>query len=86
MVNRIKNFLSFCILFLFFLAAINPIRFNSTCYPGILCDGTETDFYDCKYDRTQAATNISDLFAIVTRCIGKIIYFIFISNNLIIVY
>jgi hypothetical protein len=56
----------------FFLAVPNPIRFNSTCYPGILCDGTETDFYDCKYDRAQAGKSITDLFAIVTRCIGKI--------------
>ncbi|CAF3951465.1 unnamed protein product [Rotaria sordida] len=50
-------------------AILNPIRYNSTCYPGILCDGTEKDFYECKYDRTQTSNNASDLFAIIARCI-----------------
>ncbi|CAF0791242.1 unnamed protein product [Adineta steineri] len=50
-------------------AFLNPIRFNSTCYPGILCDGTEKDFYDCKYDRKLGLSDISELFAVVARCI-----------------
>ncbi|UJR30136.1 hypothetical protein I4U23_017677 [Adineta vaga] len=50
-------------------AFLNPIRFNSTCYPGILCDGTEKDFYDCKYDRSLASSDIKELFAVVARCI-----------------
>ncbi|CAF1651115.1 unnamed protein product [Adineta ricciae] len=50
-------------------AFLNPIRFNSTCYPGILCDGTEKDFYDCKYDRSLASGDISELFAVVARCV-----------------
>ena len=58
--------------FVLHLAFLNPIRFNSTCYPGILCDGTEKDFYDCKYDRSLASSDISELFAIVARCVGKI--------------
>ncbi|CAF3037272.1 unnamed protein product [Rotaria sp. Silwood2] len=50
-------------------AILNPIRHNSTCYPGILCDGTEKDFYECKYDRTQTSNIVSDLFAVIARCI-----------------
>jgi hypothetical protein len=53
---------------------LNPIRYNSTCYPGILCDGTEKEFYDCKYDRSLASSNISELFAVVARCIGKSVF------------
>lgn len=53
------------------LAVLTPIRHNATCYPGIICDGTEKEFYECKYDRTQTAKNVSDLFAIITRCISK---------------
>jgi len=53
----------------FFAAVLNPIRYNSTCYPGILCDGTETNFYECKYDRVQTTNTVSDLYAIVARCI-----------------
>ncbi len=60
-----------CFLFLY-KAVLNRIRHNSTCYPGIICDGTETSFYGCKYDRTQVSTNMDDSFAIITRCIGKI--------------
>jgi len=71
-VNKIeKKQINFYIVFC--LAVLNLIRHNSTCYPGILCDGTENDFYDCKYDRAQLSNNASTLFAIVTRCIGKII-------------
>jgi len=73
-----KNYL--LVFFLFYLAILNRIRNNATCYPGILCDGTETDFYDCKYDRKLAANNASDLFAIITRCIGKIVVLIFFKN------
>ncbi len=66
--------LNFLVLSLFFYQAVlNPIRHDATCYPGIVCDGTETTFFGCKYDRTQISTNISSLFAIITRCIGKII-------------
>lgn len=50
-------------------AVLNPIRHNSTCYPGILCDGTETNFYDCKYDRTQTGNTFDNLYAIIARCI-----------------
>ncbi|CAF1196928.1 unnamed protein product, partial [Didymodactylos carnosus] len=50
-------------------AVLNQIKYNSTCYPGIICDGSENDFYECKYDRSQAGKNISELFAIVARCI-----------------
>jgi hypothetical protein len=58
--------------FFLYLAVLNPIRHNATCYPGIICDGTENNFYDCKYDRAQASSNASELFAVVARCIGKI--------------
>ncbi|CAF1124194.1 unnamed protein product [Adineta steineri] len=50
-------------------AILTPIGANSTCYPGILCDGTETSFHDCKYQRSQTTITTSDLFAIITRCI-----------------
>ncbi len=53
-------------------AVLTPIGSNSTCYPGIVCDGTEKSFYDCKYDRSLALIDKGDLFAIITRCIGKI--------------
>jgi hypothetical protein len=74
-VNRISDHLLF--IFFFALAVLNPIQRNSTCYPGILCDGTENDFYDCKYDRAQVAKNTRDLFAVITRCIGKIVLVFF---------
>jgi hypothetical protein len=60
------------LMFSFYSAALNPIRHNATCYPGIICDGSEKDFYDCKYDRTQSTRNMTDLFAIVARCIGQL--------------
>ena len=44
-------------------AVLNIIRHNSTCYPGIVCDGTEKSFYDCKYDPTQATAKNRDLSA-----------------------
>ncbi|CAF3695294.1 unnamed protein product [Rotaria socialis] len=50
-------------------AILNPILRNSTCYPGILCNGKETDLYQCKYDPTQTSHNLSKLVAIVARCI-----------------
>jgi hypothetical protein len=65
-------FLQFCYSFFIYSAVLNPVGLNSTCYPGIICDGTENSFYDCKFDRSQISTNISHLFAIITRCIGKL--------------
>ncbi|UJR16349.1 hypothetical protein I4U23_003254 [Adineta vaga] len=50
-------------------AILTSVGANSTCYPGILCDGTETNFHECKYERSLTATNTNDLFAIITRCI-----------------
>ncbi|CAF2689222.1 unnamed protein product [Rotaria sp. Silwood2] len=46
-----------------------PILKNSTCYPGIVCDGTEKNFYDCKYDRSQILSGSNNLVAVITRCI-----------------
>jgi len=54
-----------------YLAILNPIQHGSTCYPGIICDGTETTLTDCKYDRELASTKPQDLYAIITRCIGR---------------
>ncbi|CAF2071672.1 unnamed protein product [Rotaria magnacalcarata] len=50
-------------------AVLTPILNNSTCYPGIICDGTEKTFYDCKFDRSKVSSNVNELFAIITRCI-----------------
>ncbi len=61
----------FILSLLFYQAVLNPILDNATCYPGIVCDGTENTFFDCKYDRSQISTTVSGLFAIITRCIGK---------------
>lgn len=36
-----------------------------------MCDGTENSFFECKYDRSQTPENLSELFAIIARCIGK---------------
>ena len=52
-------------------AVLNPIRNNSTCHPGIMCDGTESTFFECKYERPKATDKDSELLAIITRCIGK---------------
>ncbi|CAF4516867.1 unnamed protein product, partial [Didymodactylos carnosus] len=52
-------------------AVLNQIKHTATCYPGIICDGTEKSFYECKYDRSLTTKNISELSAIVARCIGK---------------
>lgn len=60
----------------FYLAILNPIRHNSTCYPGIVCDGTETTLTGCKYDRELASTEPEHLYAIITRCIGKMKSFV----------
>jgi hypothetical protein len=59
------------IFYFLYQAILNPILYNATCYPGIICDGTENSFFNCKYDRAQTSTKITDLFAIITRCIGK---------------
>lgn len=71
--NTVKmNFFSPNIFSLFiYLAILNPIRRGSTCYPGIICDGTEKTLTNCKYDRELASTKPEDLYAIITRCIGK---------------
>ncbi|CAF1003146.1 unnamed protein product [Adineta ricciae] len=50
-------------------AVLTPVGSNSTCYPGILCDGTESNFHECKYERPQTTIDHGDLFAIITRCI-----------------
>jgi hypothetical protein len=64
----ILNF--FILSLLFYQAFTVEILDNATCYPGIICDGTENGFFDCKYDRAHVS-NKGSLSAIITRCIGK---------------